>query len=702
MKTHETLSDARAELRRQAEKKARQNGEQSQEDLSAMNLETIGQILHELRVHQIELEIQNEELRLAQAQLDTSKVRYFDLYDLAPVGYITLSETGLILEANLTISTLLGTSRSGLINTPISRFILLEDQDIYYLQYKQLFRTRKPQGWELRMVTQTDTWFWARMEATTATQKDSTLVIRVIVSDITGQKQTEAERKRLTTAIDQSFDTIVITDTDGLIQYINPAFEKATGYTREEVAGQTMRILKSGKQDEGFYQKLWNTISSGRTWTGQMINKRKNGTLFNEEATISPVRNMDGSIINYVAVKRDITEQLLLAVQLTQAQKMESVGRLAGGVAHDYNNALTAIMGFTELALMDADPKGSLHANLNQVLKAGRRATNITRQLLAFARKQTIAPVVLDLNETVESILKMLRRLIGEDIDLVWMPGKDLGNVKMDPSQIDQVLANLCVNARDAIEGVGKITIETESIVFDADYCADHRGFVPGKFVLLAVSDNGCGMDKETLSNIFEPFFTTKDVDKGTGLGLSTVYGTVKQNNGFINVYSEPGKGTGIKIYLPRHDGQAVEIQEESTAKIPQGHAETILVVEDDLSLLKLAQKILQGLGYSVLAADATKEALKIAKDHIGEIHLLVTDVIMPEMNGQELSERLKSLHPGLKCIFCQDIQLMPLPIMEFWTKGGALFKSHSPKEIWQQLSEKYWMREKVDLLIKT
>ena len=652
MKTHETLSDARAELRRQAEKKARQNGEQSQEDLSAMNLETIGQILHELRVHQIELEIQNEELRLAQAQLDTSKVRYFDLYDLAPVGYITLSETGLILEANLTISTLLGTSRSGLINTPISRFILLEDQDIYYLQYKQLFRTRKPQGWELRMVTQTDTWFWARMEATTATQKDSTLVIRVIVSDITGQKQTEAERKRLTTAIDQSFDTIVITDTDGLIQYINPAFEKATGYTREEVAGQTMRILKSGKQDEGFYQKLWNTISSGRTWTGQMINKRKNGTLFNEEATISPVRNMDGSIINYVAVKRDITEQLLLAVQLTQAQKMESVGRLAGGVAHDYNNALTAIMGFTELALMDADPKGSLHANLNQVLKAGRRATNITRQLLAFARKQTIAPVVLDLNETVESILKMLRRLIGEDIDLVWMPGKDLGNVKMDPSQIDQVLANLCVNARDAIEGVGKITIETESIVFDADYCADHRGFVPGKFVLLAVSDNGCGMDKETLSNIFEPFFTTKDVDKGTGLGLSTVYGTVKQNNGFINVYSEPGKGTGIKIYLPRHDGQAVEIQEESTAKIPQGHAETILVVEDDLSLLKLAQKILQGLGYSVLAADATKEALKIAKDHIGEIHLLVTDVIMPEMNGQELSERLKSLHPGLKCIF--------------------------------------------------
>jgi two-component system cell cycle sensor histidine kinase/response regulator CckA len=331
---------------------------------------------------------------------------------------------------------------------------------------------------------------------------------------------------------------------------------------------------------------------------------------------------------------------------------MESVGRLAGGVAHDYNNALTAIMGFTDLALMDSDPEGPLHTDLNQVLKAARRAQDITRQLLAFARKQTIAPIVLNLNDNVESMLKMLRRLIGEDIDLVWLPGKALGNVKMDPSQIDQILANLCVNARDAITGVGKITIETGMVTLDKTYCDNHAGFVPGEFVLMSVSDNGCGMDKEILDNIFEPFFTTKTIDKGTGLGLSTVYGIVKQNKGFINVYSEPGKGTTINIYLPQHKGKAVKIQGESTAKIPQGCGETILVVEDNQPILKLAQKILEGLNYTVLIADTPKGAIRLAKEHTGKIHLLITDVIMPEMDGCELSEHLQSLFPDLKSIF--------------------------------------------------
>ena len=367
---------------------------------------------------------------------------------------------------------------------------------------------------------------------------------------------------------------------------------------------------------------------------------------------ITPIYDEYGKIKQLLAVSRDITSQRSIEAQLRQAQKMESVGRLAGGVAHDYNNALTVIMGFTELAMMDADPTGPLNADLNQVLKAGRRAQDITRQLLAFARKQTIAPIALNLNQTVESMIKMLQRLIGEDIDLVWLPGKNLWNVKMDPSQIDQILANLCVNARDAIDGVGKITIETDKVVLDKDYCADHVGFIPGKFALLAVSDNGCGMDKEVLKKIFEPFFTTKDVDKGTGLGLATVYGIVKQNNGFINVYSEPGKGTTIKIYLPRHEGKAVEIQGKNTEKVPQGCEETILVVEDDLSILKLAQKILKGLNYTVLIADTPKGAMRLAKEHANEIHLLITDVVMPEMNGRELSEHLQSLFPDLKCIF--------------------------------------------------
>ena len=387
-------------------------------------------------------------------------------------------------------------------------------------------------------------------------------------------------------------------------------------------------------------------------FSGEGTLVRKSGEKFPVLFSTYPLLDEKGEMYAALGVSIDISEQKELEAQLQQAQKMESVGRLAGGVAHDYNNALTAIMGYTELALMDADPNESLHTDLNEVLKASRHAKEITRQLLAFARKQTIAPIVLDLNTSIESMLKMLRRLIGENIDLAWLPGENLWQVKMDPAQIDQILANLCVNAKDAIGGVGKITIETSVVVLDEAYFVNHKGSIPGEFVMMAVSDNGCGMDKETIDNIFEPFFTTKDIDKGTGLGLSTIYGIVKQNNGFLYVYSEPGKGTTIKIYIPRHEGKAIEFQKENTEKIPQGSGETILLVEDDISILKLIQKILNGLGYKVIVANSPKRALKLAKEHKSEIHLLVTDVIMPEMNGRELSKLLQSQYPDLKCIF--------------------------------------------------
>ena len=519
-----------SELRRLAEDIARENTDTYPENIESLSTEEIRRMLHELRVHQIELEMQNVELRLAQAELDASRTRFFDLYDLAPVGYYTISEKGLILEVNLAASTLLGATRAAMINLPFTRFIHKEDQDAYYLQSKHLIESGEPQTCELRMVKMDGMIFWAHLAAITARDDSGAPMYRIVLSDI--------------------------------------------------------------------------------------------------------------------------TERVNLQAQLIQAQKMESVGRLAGGVAHDYNNALSVIIGFTELAMEKIDPAGPLHADLNEVLNAANHATDITRQLLAFARKQIVAPVVLDLNDNIETMLKMLRRLIGEDIDLAWLPGTSLWPVKMDPSQIDQILANLCVNARDAIAGVGKVTIETMNKVFDAAYCADHAGFIPGEFVLMAVSDNGCGMDKEILDNIFEPFFTTKDVGKGTGLGLATVYGIVKQNNGFINVYSEPGKGTTIKIYLPRHEGEAAEIQGESTVEIPSGLGETILVVEDDLPILKLAHKILDELGYTVLTATTPSEALSLAEEHAGRIHLLVTDVIMPEMNGHDLANRLLFLCPELKCVF--------------------------------------------------
>ena len=480
--------------------------------------------------------------------------------------------------------------------------------------------------------------------------KNQTNVIQCNNRDVTARKRADAERKRLLAAIEQVGEAIIVTDAEGRIQFVNPAFERTTGYSREEVIGQNPRILKSGKQDKHFYRNLWETISDGKTWAGLMVNKRKDGTLYTEETTISPVLDVSNRIINYIAVQRDITEHLRLAAQFQQSQKMEAVGLLAGGVAHDYNNMLSVILGYTELALNSVDPGQPLHGYLIEILKATNRSTDITRQLLAFARKQTKNPVGLDLNQNVGRMLKMLRRLIGEDIDLAWLPDGGLCPILMDPAQVDQILVNLCVNARDAIADVGKITIATGTAVFDES--ARHAEPREGDYVLLTVSDNGSGMDKETIDRVFEPFFTSKGVGRGTGLGLSTVYGIVKQNKGFINVSSEPREGTTFRIYLPRYAGHAVDSQWEREDEIPSGHGEIVLVVEDEPALLAVGKRILEKLGYRVLAAGTPDEAIGLAEEHANEIRLLLTDVVMPTMNGRNLSERMRYLCPSMKILF--------------------------------------------------
>ena len=352
------------------------------------------------------------------------------------------------------------------------------------------------------------------------------------------------------------------------------------------------------------------------------------------------------------AHKESEAKREALENQLIQAQKMESVGRLAGGVAHDYNNMLSVIIGYTELALEKLDAGQPLYNDIMEVHKAAMRSTKISRQLLAFARRQTINPVVLNLNEVVGNMLSMLRRLIGENIDLIWQPGSGLWPVKMDPVQIDQLLANLCVNARDAIADTGRIIIETHAVTLDEAYCAKHAGFAPGDFVQLAVSDDGEGMDPATLEMIFEPFFTTKGVGEGTGLGLATVYGIVKQNNGFINAYSELGKGTTFKIYLPRIAEAASAEADVEKVRIPIGNGETILVVEDEGSILLLAERILRSLNYNVLTAGSPAEAIALSESYTGNIALLITDVIMPEMNGKEVAQHLTSRFAHMKCLF--------------------------------------------------
>ncbi|MEE4137349.1 MAG: PAS domain S-box protein [Desulforhopalus sp.] len=370
---------------------------------------------------------------------------------------------------------------------------------------------------------------------------------------------------------------------------------------------------------------------------------------FNEEAQLLQVIV---SFYNITELKNAENERQKLQEQLQQAQKMESVGRLAGGVAHDFNNMLGVIFGHTEMALEDVDPAAPLSASLQAIQHAAERSAALTRQLLAFARKQTVAPKVVDLNETVEGMLKMLRRLIGEDIELFWQPGEDLPPVKVDPAQLDQLLANLCVNARDAIAGVGRITIKTDTNIFDVAYCTDRPGFLPGEYLLLEVSDNGCGMDQSILNQIFEPFFTTKEQGKGTGLGLASVFGMVKQNNGFINVYSEPGQGTTFKIYLPAFTAKSAWTTEKGQERPAEHGHETILLVEDEPAILQMTTTMLTRLGYTVVAAATPGEAIRLAHEYLGRIDLLMTDVVMPEMNGRELAGNLLAHYPELKRLF--------------------------------------------------
>ena len=576
-------------------------------------------------------------------------------------------------------------------------------------------------------------------------------------------------------ALQAADNPIIISRRDGTIIWVNQAFEQLSGYTRDEVIGQGTRLLKSGHQVPSFYEKLWQVILSGKRWRGELVNRRKDGTIYHEEMTITPVQDRTGEITHFIAIKLDITERkrseericllaqavensaeliaisdpdgrisfvnhaLLLATgykeneligelfgkllisqnnptgtdeeirvrtifsggwrgeciarrkddteypvflstgqikdsdgrvigifgigqditdrkrlegQLLASQKMEAVGRLAGGVAHDFNNLLGVIMGYSDLVL-DGFPTDDPRCNqLQQVKKAAVRATSLTRQLLAFSRKQVFQPKVLDLNVLVTDFNKMLGRLVGEDIEMVNILKQGLGQVKADPGQIEQVIMNLVVNARDAMPNGGKLIIETANVDLDETYCRSHPPTQPGQYVMVAVSDTGIGMDAATQARIFEPFFTTKEQGKGTGLGLATTYGVVKQSEGYIWVYSELGKGTTFKVYLPRVDEPAQTLEaDRANLKLARG-VETILLVEDADALRELTAALLEMNGYTVLAMENGKEAIKLAESYNGQIHVLLTDVVMPGMSGRELANYLTTKRPDMRVLY--------------------------------------------------
>ena len=507
-----------------------------------------------------------------------------------------------------------------------------------------------------------------------------------VVRDVSARMRLEAERALQVSALNSAADPIVITDRDGTIAWVNAAFTDCTGYSPDEAIGRNPRsLLRSGAHDKEYYGQMWDTILSGRVWQGEMTNRRKDGTLYPELQTITPVRNPVGEIAHFIAVKRDLTAEKKLQAQLLQAQKMESVGRLAGGVAHDFNNLLLVMNGWTEMAIADLPAEHAIRPSLEEVLHAGQGAAALTRQLLAFSRQQVVAPHVFSVNDLVTGLEKIVGRLLGEDVELVIEADPGAGLVKMDRGQLEQTLMNLAINARDAMPRGGTLLIKTSNVELPPGLELSHDDVPSGEYVILEVTDTGTGISDEIRAHMFEPFFTTKQAGKGRGLGLATCYGIVRQAGGFIDVSSVLGAGTTMKIQLPRtHEPlEAVSSRQRPT---PRRGVETILLVEDSPAVSRVTARMLELRGYRVLLARHGDEALAMMTSESEPVHLLVTDVVLAGgMSGRELADRLRRLKPELKLLYVSgytpDVTLTH-GVLEHGKSGAKPWiESHHPRE---------------------
>jgi PAS domain S-box-containing protein len=474
-----------------------------------------------------------------------------------------------------------------------------------------------------------------------------------MIRDISERIQAGEEHVRLSTAIEQAAESVVITDRDGTIQYVNPAFKVITGYSRKEVIGKNSRILKSGKHGKEFYTSMWKTITNGRVWKGHFINTKKDGTLYQIEATISPIKNGTGEIINFVAVNRDVTEEIKLEGKLRQAQKMEAIGTLAGGIAHDFNNILSAIMGYTELAEYDMPEGSKARNNLMEVLKAGRRAKDLVQQILAFSRQGEQERKPLKISHIINEALKLLRASLPTTIDIRRSTETDTDIIEADSTQIHQIMINLCANAAHAMNnngGVLKVGIRNVK-VGNKDRGAEYPNLPPGPYVMLTVRDTGHGMSAEVLDHIFDPYFSTKEKGEGTGLGLAVVHGIVKSHGGAITAYSEVGKGSTFNIYFPATEKKVVQ-KEEKAEVISTGH-QRILFVDDEPALVDIGKKMLEHLGYEVVARVSSVEALEAFRNNPDKFDLIITDKTMPQMTGFDLAGEIKQVRPDIPIILC-------------------------------------------------
>ncbi|MHA1923496.1 MAG: PAS domain S-box protein, partial [Candidatus Heimdallarchaeota archaeon] len=590
--------------------------------------------------------------KLAEQALANSEKYYRALIENSSDVISILDEKGFVKYESPSHERILGYPAGELINRNIFKHVHPDDIERISLQFKDLLqRPGDNEPVSFRFFHKEKKWIY--LEGSGKNLLLSPYVKGIIVNyrDVTKRKLAEADHNRLVHAIEQSKDTVIITDSEGLIQYVNPAFESTSGYSLEEVIGKDTNFLRSGKLENEFFDEMWTTLGQGKIWAGRFTNKKKDNTLYIEDVTISPVLDDSGKIINFVSVQRDVTEKLKLEEQFQQAQKVESIGRLAGGIAHDLNNLLTPIIGFSELLLYDFEPNDDRKKSIQQILGAGHRAKDLVHQLLAFSRKQTLEYKPIDINKTIESFIGLLHRTIREDVKIEFYPAPKIPLFMADKGQIEQVIMNLAVNAQDAMPDGGLLTIETDLIEINENQISLHGDVIPGTYTMIAISDTGCGMDEETKTQIFEPFFTTKGLS-GTGLGLATVYGIVKQHNGTITLYSELSKGTSFNIYLPVLEELAHESKTEKISPTNLQGTETIILVEDDEHVRFLAHAILKQQGYTVLIASNGLEALSIFEKNDTFIHLLLTDVVMPEINGRKLYEKAVKIHSHLKVLY--------------------------------------------------
>jgi len=472
---------------------------------------------------------------------------------------------------------------------------------------------------------------------------------------ITTERNRNEELRRLSAAINQVSDSVVITNADGDIEYVNPGFEKITGYTKKEAIGQNPRVLKSEKHDDAFYKNMWDTITAKKTWEGRIINKKKNGELYTEFATISPVLDANMYITNFVAIKRDITEDIVRDAKMQHAEKMEAVGQLAGGIAHDFNNIMQVIIGFSELLAVDISHDENAINSLDEIQKAAGHAFELTKQLLLFSRDENVKTTEIDLNTTVTSTLKIIKSAVGENIQITTNLDPELYVVRADNQQIERIIINMAINARDAMPDGGALDIQTSNVVFTSKDTTANPSVFAGTYVCLAITDSGSGMTDDVKNHIFEPFFTTKGRSKGTGLGLASTYATIQRYNGWINTYSEIGEGTTFKIYIPASNKQVqnMTIDETHDQITKSGKGEHILVVEDDESIRKLMTTALTHAGYKVATAGDAELAEKIFNDHSGQFDLLISDVILPGKSGPELADIVGKSKPNLPILLC-------------------------------------------------